>query len=57
MLVVDDVNYESPDDKVCEWNFVEDVLVLLPGNNRICTKAPADEAGDDTYGILIIETP
>ena len=31
--------------------------MLVPGNNRSCTKAPIDEAVDDPYGILITETP
>ena len=53
MLGVDDVKFESPYDMVCEWNFVGDVLVIVRGKNRIYTKAPVDEAGDEPDGILI----
>ena len=31
--------------------------MLVPGNNRSCTKAPVEEAGDDPDGILITEDP
>ena len=30
---------------------------VLPNKNRGCTKAPVDEAVNDTDGILITETP
>ena len=57
LLGVYDVKFLSPDDKVCECNCEGDVLVILSGNNSICNKAPVDEAGDDPYGILILEAP
>ena len=47
----------SPYDKVSEWYFVGDVIVIISGNNRSCTKAPIYEAGYDPDGILITETP
>ena len=56
-LGVDDVKFLSPYDKVCECNCVGDNIVILSGNNRICKKAPVDEAGDDPYDILILELP
>ena len=31
--------------------------MIVPGKNRICTNALADEAVDDPDDILIIETP
>ena len=57
MFVVDDVKVSSADYKVCEWNGVGYVIAFVPGNNWICTKEPVDEAGNDTDGILITETP
>ena len=57
MLGVDDVNFISLDDKVCEFNFLGYVIVLVPGKNGSCTKAPVDEVVDDPDEILITETP
>ena len=55
-LVVDYVNCASPYNKVCECNCVVHVLVLVPGNNMSCTRAPVYEAVDDPDVILITET-
>ena len=57
MLGVDDVNFASPDDKVCEWNRVGNVIVLVKVSNGRFTKASIDEAGNNTDGILISEAP
>ena len=57
MLGVDGVKFSSPYDKVCEWNFVGDVLVIIPGNNGSRTQAPGDEALYDPDGIFITEAP
>ena len=53
LLGVDDIHFVSLNDNVCKWNWVVDVLVLIPGNNGSCTQAPVDDAGDNIYGILI----
>ena len=53
LLVVDDIKLSSPDDKICEWNCVGDVIVLIPGNKYRCTQTHVDEAGNDPDGILI----
>ena len=55
MLGVYDVKFSSPDDKVCECNFVGNVLVLIPGNNGSRNQAPVDDAVDGPGGILITE--
>ena len=57
LLGVEDTMFSSSDDKVCEWNFVGDVLVLIPVNNVSCNQVPVEEAGVDPYGILIEEAP
>ena len=57
MLGVDDVNFASPDDKVCESNFVVDVIVIVPVKNGSYTKATVDETGYYKYSILITEAP
>ena len=57
LIGVDDVNFASQYDKVCEYNCVGDVLVFIPGNSRSCSHAPFGEAGDDPYDILITEAP
>ena len=57
LIGVDDVDFAPPYYKVCECNGVEDVLVFVPSNNGICTKVPVEEAGYDTDGTLIAETP
>ena len=55
LLGVDDVKISSPDYKVCECNFVGDVLVSIQGNNGRRNQAPVDEAGDYPDVILITE--
>ena len=57
MIVVDHEKIVSLYEKVFECNYVGDVLVPVPGNTRSCTKALVDKAGDETYIILIPETP
>ena len=57
LLVVYYVHFSYPGDKVCEWSFVEDVIMHVPGKNRICTKVPYDEAGDEPDVIFITEAP
>ena len=52
-LGVDDINFESPDDNICEWNCVGDVIMIILGNTRIYTQAPVAELGDEPDGILI----
>ena len=47
LLGVDYVNFASQYDKVCEWNYVGDVIVFVPGKNGICTRVSADEAQND----------
>ena len=42
----------SPDDNICKLNCVVNIIVLVPGNNRICTKAPVDKDVDDPYGMF-----
>ena len=42
LLGVDDVKISSPDYKVCECNFVGDVLVSIQGNNGRRNQAPVD---------------
>ena len=53
LLVVDDIKLSPPDDRVCEWNCVGDIIVLIPGNKDSCTQAHVEEAGNDLDGILI----
>ena len=55
MIGVDDAKFSPLDDKVCAWNDVGNVLVFVPINNGICTKAPVDEALNYPYGVLITE--
>ena len=55
--MVDDVHFASPYDKVYKCNCVGDVLFIIPGNNSSFNQAPADEAGDDPYGIFTTEAP
>ena len=55
--MVDDVNFESPYDKVYKCNCVGDVIVIITGKNRSFTQAPVDEAEDEPYGIFITESP
>ena len=55
--MVDDVNFTSPDDKVCEWNCVWGIIGIIPVKNGSCNQAPADEAGYYPDGILISEAP
>ena len=57
MLGVDDVKFLSPGDKVCEWNCVGSLIVLVSGNNMSCNKAPSDQAGGEPDGILVLEAP
>ena len=57
MLVIDDVTFVPPYEKVCERNGVGDVLVFITSNNGICTKAPDDEVVNNSDCILIPETP
>ena len=56
MLGFDDANFASPEDKLCKWDGVIDVLVFVPGRNGGCTKAPVDEAVNDPDGVLITST-
>ena len=57
LLVVDDVKFASPDEKFYECNSVVDIIVLVSGNNCIFTNAHINDTEDDTYDILIKETP
>ena len=42
LLVLDDVKYALPDDKLCKGGGVRDVLVILPINNGVFSKVPDD---------------
>ena len=53
LLVVDDVKCSFPDDNVCEFNCVGDVIVLVTGKNESCNKSSIYEAVDNPDGILI----
>ena len=53
LLGVDDVDFAPPYNKVCKWNVLGDVFVLVPGNNGICIKASIDDMGNVPDGILI----
>ena len=57
MLGIDGIHFLSPDENVCERNYVRYVLTIVPGNNRSCTKVYINEAVNKIYGILITETP
>ena len=53
MFGVDDVNFAHPDDRVCKWCGIIDVLVFITIKSEFCTKAPVDEARNDPDGVLI----
>ena len=53
LIVIDDVNFASPDNKVCGWNCLGFVLLLITGNNGSFTQACIGEAGNEPNGILI----
>ena len=44
LILVDDVNFASRDDKVFKGGDVRDVIVFVPRSNGGCTKEPVDEA-------------
>ena len=57
LILVDDVNFASPYDKVYKCNCVGDVIVTIPGKNSSFTQAPVDEAVYKPDGIFITEAP
>ena len=50
-------NIFTPDDKLCKGDGVNNVIMFVPINNGICTKAHVDEAVNDPHGVLIKYTP
>ena len=57
LLGVSGVDFASRDDKVYYCNCVEDVIVVVTGNNSRCTKAPVYEAINEPDSIFITEAP
>ena len=57
MIGVDGVNFVPLDDKVCKGDHLIDVILLVLSCNGVCSKAPVDEAVNDSDCVLIIETP
>ena len=57
LLGVDDLICSPLDDKVCEWNYMVDIIYIFPNNNWVYIKAPVGEVGNELDGILLTETP
>ena len=57
LIGVDGVNFVPLDDKVCKGDHLIDVILLVLSCNGVCSKAPVDEAVNDSDCVLIIETP
>ena len=57
MFGYDDVKFALPDDKVCKWDGVRDIIVIVPINNGGCGEVPVDEAGNELDDVLVTEIP